>query len=137
MDIKHQLAICAYILLHLVCTCYGRPEIGFDYATTQYNTSRETSSVCAIIDTCYTYLEEHLMLGRKWGLDFHYYRPALQKYGPHQWLWDSGSHMIVWAHRNVTNAILDLKTMLQMQQPDGRIPEIIFWGPQVRNSLPI
>ena len=37
----------------------------------------------------------------------------------------------MWSHRNVSNAIADMRTMLQMQQPDGRIPEIIFWGPQV------
>jgi hypothetical protein len=69
--------------------------------------------------------------GTKWDLPFHFYRPSLQKYGPYQWLWDSGSHQIVWSHRNVSNSIADLRTMLQFQQPDGRIPEIIFWGPQV------
>ena len=43
-------------------------------------------------------------------------------------LWDSGAHMIVWSNKNVTNSILDMRTMLQMQQPDGRIPEEIFWS---------
>jgi hypothetical protein len=87
-------------------------------------------SVTEIVDSAYQYLESHEMLGEKWGLPFHYYRPALQKYGPHQWLWDSSSHMIVWSHRNVNNSIADMRTMLQMQQPNGRVPEIIFWGPQ-------
>jgi len=36
--------------------------------------------------------------------------------------------MITWSHRNVQNSIADLRTMLQYQQPDGFIPEIIFWG---------
>lgn len=36
--------------------------------------------------------------------------------------------MITWSNRNVTNSILDLRTMLQMQQDDGRIPEEIFWS---------
>ena len=36
--------------------------------------------------------------------------------------------MIVWSNRNVTNSILDLRTMLQMQLADGRIPEQIFWS---------
>jgi hypothetical protein len=80
------------------------------------------------VETCYDFLESHLCEGTEWGLPFHFYRPSLQKYSPDQWLWDSGSHMIVWSHRNVTNSVLDLRTMLQMQQPDGRIPEEIFWG---------
>ena len=37
------------------------------------------------------------MIGHKWGLPFHFYRPSLQKYGAYQWLWDSGSHQIVWS----------------------------------------
>lgn len=36
--------------------------------------------------------------------------------------------MIVWSHKNVTNSILDLQTMLKMQQSDGFIPEEIFWS---------
>lgn len=75
------------------------------------------------------------MLGEKWGLPFHYYRPSLQKYGPHQWLWDSCSHMMSWSHRNVSNSIADMRTMFQMQQPDGRVPEIIFWGHQSIEDL--
>lgn len=43
-------------------------------------------------------------------------------------MWDSGSHQIVWSNKNVTNSILDMRTMLQMQQDDGRIPEEIFWS---------
>jgi hypothetical protein len=85
-----------------------------------------------VLQLCYTALEEHLCEGVKWGLPFRFYRPSLQKYSPDQWLWDSGSHMIVWSHRNTTNAVLDLRTMLQMQQPDGFIPEEIFWGPRTQ-----
>ena len=85
-----------------------------------------------VLELCYTALEAHLCEGVKWGLPFRFYRPSLQKYSPDQWLWDSGSHMIVWSHRNTTNAVLDLRTMLQMQQPDGFIPEEIFWGPRTQ-----
>jgi len=63
--------------------------------------------------------------------------PSIYKYSPSQWLWgkipersliaDSGAHQIVWAHRNVSQAIVDLRGMLRFQQPDGRIPEIINW----------
>lgn len=52
-----------------------------------------------------------------------------QKYSPNQWLWDDGSHEIAWSWQNVTKSIASMRTMLQMQQPDGRIPELIFWGP--------
>ena len=81
-----------------------------------------------IIDKCYNYLESHLCEGTKWNLSYHFYRPSIEKYSADQWLWDSGAHMIVWSHRNVTNSILDLRTMLQFQQKDGRIPEEIFWS---------
>lgn len=97
-----------------------------------------TLSVCAtqqvyptlddVVAGCYDYLESHLCTGTKWGKFFHFYRPSLEKYSADQWLWDSGSHMIVWSHKNVSNSILDLRTMLHMQQPDGFIPEEIFWS---------
>jgi hypothetical protein len=91
---------------------------------------QNTSTPAQIVDTAYKFLINHTMIGTKWGLPFHFYKPASYKYGPHQWLWDSSSHMIVWSHNNVNNSIADMRTMLQMQQPNGRIPEIIFWGYQ-------
>lgn len=90
----------------------------------------QDDDVNRVIKACFESLESHTMIGQKFGLPFHFYRPALVKYGPHQWLWDSGFHMMAWSHRNVSNAIADLRTMLSMQRPDGRVPEIIFWGPQ-------
>jgi len=37
--------------------------------------------------------------------------------------------MITWARRNVSNAVLDLRTMVQMQDPNtGFIPEMIYWN---------
>lgn len=62
-------------------------------------------------------------------MKFHFYRPGLYKYGPYQWLWDSAFHMITWSHLNVSNSILDLRTMLQKQNRNTlEIPEMIFWG---------
>eukprot|EP00877_Chromochloris_zofingiensis_P005892 jgi/Chrzof1/1556/Cz10g12100.t1 len=90
--------------------------------------SPQYNSVQSIIEDCYNYLQSHECIGSRWRLDYHFYRPSLQKYSPHQWLWDSGAHMIVWSHRNVSNSIADLRTMLQLQPPDGFIPEMIFWG---------
>ena len=88
----------------------------------------------AVVERCYAYLDSHLVSGvsqHPWAPNrsYHFYRPSLQKYGPEQWLWDSGAHMTTWAHRNVTNAVLDLRTMLSMQRPDGRVPEMLFWQP--------
>jgi hypothetical protein len=48
-------------------------------------------------------------------MNYHFYRPGLEKYGPYQWLWDSGFHMIAWSRINITNSILDIQTMLQKQ----------------------
>ncbi len=88
---------------------------------------QNTSTIAGILDTCYYFLDLHLCEGEKWGKPYHFYRPSIDKYSADQWLWDSGAHMIVWSHRNVTNSILDLRTMLLFQQPDGRIPEQIYW----------
>jgi hypothetical protein len=82
----------------------------------------------SILDQCYGYLESHLCEGEKWGMPYHFYKPSIDKYSSDQWLWDSGAHMIVWSHKNVTNSVLDLRTMLQQQQVDGFIPEEIFWS---------
>ncbi len=35
--------------------------------------------------------------------------------------------MITWSYRNVSNSIADLRTLLQFQQPNGFVPEIVFW----------
>jgi hypothetical protein len=89
--------------------------------------SQNTSTIAGIVETCYYFLDLHLCEGVKWEKPFHFYKPSVDKYSSDQWLWDSGSHMITWSSRNITNSILDLRTMLQFQQPDGRIPEQIYW----------
>ena len=85
-----------------------------------------------VLQQCYDALEANLCEGTKWGLPFRFYRPSLQKYSPDQWLWDSGAHMIVWSHRNASNSIEELRTLLQLQRPDGFVPEEIFWGQRSR-----
>lgn len=89
--------------------------------------------ISSILDLCYSYLDSHLCEGTKWDMPYHFYRPSIDKYSADQWLWDSGAHMIVWSQRNVSNAILDLRTMLQIQRSDGFIPEEIFWSE--RNAI--
>jgi mannosylglycerate hydrolase len=87
-----------------------------------YNTTQE------IVEAAYGYLQSHFNEGERWGKPFHFYKPANSKYGAHQWLWDSGFHMMIWSHRTPENSIKDLRTMLQFQQPNGFIPEMIYWG---------
>jgi glycogen debranching enzyme len=90
------------------------------------------SNITELVEGCFSALASLEMRGTEWRKPYHFYRPALTKYGPYQWLWDSGWHMIVWSHRRPENAIADLRTLLQFQQPDGFIPETIFWK---QNSL--
>lgn len=90
--------------------------------------SQNTSTISGIVDTCFEYLDSHLCEGVKWNKPYHFYRPSIEKYSADQWLWDSGAHMIVWANKNVSNSVLDMRTMLQFQQENGRIPEEIFWS---------
>lgn len=52
-----------------------------------------------ILEACYSYLESHECSGERWGKRYYFYKPSMQKYGPYQWLWDSGAHQIVWSHR--------------------------------------
>ncbi|MGD1119183.1 MAG: trehalase family glycosidase [Dehalococcoidales bacterium] len=89
--------------------------------------ARTYSNIPQLVTGCYALLESLEVSGTSRGKHYHTYRPALTKYGPYQWLWDSGWHMIVWSYRQRENAIADLRTLLQFQQPDGFIPEIIFW----------
>lgn len=89
---------------------------------------QNTSSIPALVETAYTFLKSHLCTGRRWGYNYHFYRPSLQKYSADQWLWDSGSHQIVWSHRNASNAVLSLRSLLHLQAVDGRVPEMVGRG---------
>lgn len=94
----------------------------------------ETASPAGIVEACRQYLLAHECKGERWDMPYHFYCPANTKYGKHQWLWDSGWHMITWSHLDVANAIADVRTMLRFQQPDGFIPEMIFWGERTRGE---
>jgi len=89
--------------------------------------SEAYSNRSELIEGCYALLNSLEIKGERRGIKYHFYRPALKKYGPYQWLWASGWHMVAWSRRQPEYAIADLRTMLQYQQPDGFIPEIIFW----------
>mgnify|MGYP001600702758 FL=1 len=125
MPLAVMLLLTSACVMTCVCTASGEPL---------ERRPKNTSTVPAIVKAAYEYLESHLMTGARWGMPYHFYRPSLTKYSATQWLWDSGSHMITWSHRNVTNAILDLRTMLQLQHDDGFIPEEIYWGREDENA---
>lgn len=81
-----------------------------------------SSEELTLIDNVRQTLNNNFLDGSRWGMNYHFYRPGLYKYGPNQWLWDSCFHMIAWSRLNITNSILDLRTMLQKQDKKGRIP---------------
>ena len=85
------------------------------------------NDIPALVDGCYDSLTALEVKGNFRGRDYHYCRPALKKYHAGQWLWDSGWHTVVWSHRAPENAVAELRTLLSYQQPDGFVPEIIFW----------
>ncbi|UCG54580.1 MAG: hypothetical protein JSV32_08405 [Dehalococcoidia bacterium] len=83
--------------------------------------------ISELIEECYCCLKNNEMIGIRWGIPYHFYRPSLTKYSASQWLWDSGWHMIVWSHRHLENTIAELRSLLRFQQSNGFIPQIIFW----------
>jgi len=83
--------------------------------------------ISELIEACYRCLEANEVIGNRWDKPYHFYRPSLTKYSASQWLWDSGWHVIVWSYRQPQNAIAELRSLLQFQQPNGFIPQIIFW----------
>lgn len=93
-----------------------------------------TTQEAQILENAKAALDSHLYSGQRWGMQYHFYRPGLYKYGPNQWLWDSCFHMIAWSRLNVTNSILDLRSMLSKQDKTGRIPEMIYWGKQTKRD---
>jgi hypothetical protein len=48
---------------------------------------------------------------------------------PHQWLWDSCFHAIVWAQLGVPDRAVDeLRSALAHQGPDGFVPHMTYWS---------
>jgi glycogen debranching enzyme len=84
--------------------------------------------ISKLVEACYQCLKNNEMIGYRWDRSYHFYRPSLSKYSASQWLWDSGWHMVVWSYRQPENAIAELRSLLKFQQPNGFIPQIIFWN---------
>lgn len=58
----------------------------------------------------------------------HYTVPAPHLY-PHQWAWDSAFAAIGWAYIDPARAWRELRTLLDAQWEDGRVPHIVFHEP--------
>lgn len=56
--------------------------------------------------------------------------PAQERYR-FQWFWDSCFHAIVWARLDVERACDELRGLLALQAPSGRIPHVVFWDDQL------
>eukprot|EP01126_Amoeba_proteus_P036900 TRINITY_DN3778_c0_g2_i1.p1 TRINITY_DN3778_c0_g2~~TRINITY_DN3778_c0_g2_i1.p1 ORF type:complete len:255 (-),score=55.95 TRINITY_DN3778_c0_g2_i1:1179-1844(-) len=89
---------------------------------------QEHRDIASIISTCEGFLKANAVRGSKWGIEYQFCRPSLIKYPPKQWLWDDCAHIITWTHIDIKCAIRSFRTLMAMQQPDGRIPEITNWG---------
>jgi glycogen debranching enzyme len=108
----------------------SKPAAGAVFYKMEHTASKNATAyrdVHELSEGCYALLKSLEMRGSTWHKPYHFYRPALTQYGPYQWLWDSGWHIIAWSRRQPENAVAELRTLLQFQQPDGFIPETIFW----------
>lgn len=52
--------------------------------------------------------------------------PNLEVY-PHQWLWDSCFHAIVWANLGSDRGVTEVANALSAQADDGFVPHMIYW----------
>jgi hypothetical protein len=46
---------------------------------------------------------------------------------PHQWLWDSCFHALVWSALGSDRGVTELQSCLARQHPDGFVPHMIYW----------
>lgn len=47
---------------------------------------------------------------------------------PHQWLWDSCFHAIVWSALNSERSVIELRNVLANQHPGGFVPHLTYWN---------
>jgi hypothetical protein len=54
---------------------------------------------------------------------------------PHQWLWDSCFHAVIWAHLGEADrAIGELSALFAHQGDDGFVPHLTYWGAPDRHA---
>lgn len=47
---------------------------------------------------------------------------------PHQWLWDSCFHAIVWSALGDERAVVELRNVMAGQEPSGFVPHLTYWN---------
>ena len=55
--------------------------------------------------------------------------PSSRSY-PHQWLWDSCFHAIVWSLSDPVRGCDELRSLFRWQWPNGFVPHVVFWHPE-------
>ncbi|MDH5522344.1 MAG: hypothetical protein OEZ14_17630, partial [Acidimicrobiia bacterium] len=46
---------------------------------------------------------------------------------PHQWLWDSCFHSVIWTTLDLSRALLEVDNVLSMIGPTGFVPHMTYW----------
>ena len=65
------------------------------------------------------------------GRGYRFSIPSQERYR-FQWFWDSCFHAIVWARVDVERACDELRGLIALQAPNGRIPHVVFWDDETR-----
>jgi hypothetical protein len=63
------------------------------------------------------------------GSLWRYSVPSKRSY-PHQWLWDSSFHAVVWSLFDPARGCDELRSLFRWQAPNGFIPHVVFWHSQ-------
>ena len=80
----------------------------------------------SLLDAAHSLLQANTELVEYEGETWRYSAPSRSVY-PHQWLWDSCFHAIVWSHFDLTRACDELRSILHWQHADGLVPHMVFW----------
>src|SRR3972149_754145 len=80
-------------------------------------------------------IELFLKNKRKLG-KYQYTVPSPETY-PYQWLWDSCFHAIILTHFNLSDAKLEILTLLSKQFDNGLIPHMIYWDKESPTDFPV
>ncbi len=76
-------------------------------------------------------LRQNWRQGERDGMRFSYTEPSPHRY-PWQWYWDSCFAAIVWRRFDRERAAAELRSLLEVQRPDGFVGHTIFWREPVK-----
>lgn len=70
-------------------------------------------------------VNSHIVREKETG-EFLYTCPNHKNY-PHQWLWDSSFHSIIWSYLDIDKAKKELLTVVKKQYDNGMLPHMSYW----------